>query len=407
MEEDPNKSRRDPETESVSGGWSPERGQGSIKAPLFQTSTFVFESSAAAERLFDVTYGGAALEEGEDPGFIYTRLDHPNLVAVEQKLAAWDEADEALVFSSGTSAIFTTLLAVLQPGDLILHGAPIYGGTNTILRSVLEPLGFAVESFGPDATAEEIEALVGGRSLGVVYVETPANPTNDVFDIAMAAGVARDRDALTIIDNTFLGPFAQKPLAHGADLVVYSATKYLGGHSDLVAGVVTGGEDLVGDIKTLRYQIGTTADPHSAWLLSRSMETYSLRVERQTQNARAVAEFLNEHPKVARVAYLGFEEGSNPLAHQWDSPGAMIAFEVVGGREEAFRFLDAMDLVVLTTSLGGTETIACHPWTTTHSNVDPETRKRVGITEGLIRLSVGVEAVDDIVSDLSQALQRV
>lgn len=406
MGESQEKSRRSPETESVSGGWSADKGLGSIKTPLFQTSTFLFESSAAAERLFDVTYGGAPLEDGEDPGFIYTRLDHPNLVAVEQKLAAWDVADQALMFSSGTSAIFTTLLAVLSPGGLILHGAPIYGGTNTIFRSVLEPLGFAVESFGPDATADEIADLIDGRQLGVVYLETPANPTNDVFDIAKAAGVARDQGAVTIVDNTFLGPFAQKPLSHGADLVVYSATKYLGGHSDLVAGVVTGGEDLLDGIKTLRYRIGTTADPHSAWLLSRSMETYALRVERQTHNAQAVAEFLDQHPKVARVAYLGLGRESQLLAHQWESPGAMIAFEVVGGKTEAFSFLDAMELVGLTTSLGGTETIACHPWTTTHSNVEPEIRKQIGITEGLVRLSVGVEAVGDIIADLSQALDR-
>jgi methionine-gamma-lyase len=385
---------------------------GSIKPPLFQTSTFIFESAQAAERLFDITYGGAPLEEGEEPGFIYTRLDHPNLAIGENRLAVWDGADESLLFSSGTAAVFTTMLSLLEPDDLILHSAPLYGGTNSLFRTVLEPLGFGVASFGPDATERDLSQLIGERRLGVVYLETPANPTNDVFDIAMASrfAAANSDDArrvTTVVDNTFLGPFAQRPLEHGADLVVYSATKYLGGHSDLVAGAVSGSAELLEAIKTMRYMVGTTADPHSAWLLSRSLETYSLRVEKQTSNAGRVADFLADHPRVAKVTYLGLEGSDHPLSHQWSAPGAMITFEVVGGREGAFRFLDAMDLIGLTTSLGGTETIACHPWTTTHSNVDSEERKRLGVTEALIRLSVGVEAPEDIIADLAQALSHV
>jgi methionine-gamma-lyase len=405
-----------PESEMMRRGWDPADGLNSLKPPLFQTSTFVFESAAAAERLFEVVYGGATPGEVEDVGFIYTRMDHPNLVMVESRLALWDGADSALIFSSGVSAIFTTLLTFCRPGDLILHSAPLYGGTNTILQKVLAPLGYVAVSFGPDTNERDLEKLIAGRRVGAVYLETPANPTNDVFDIAMASRVAAESSTpehkvLTIVDNTFLGPYSQRPLDHGADLAVYSATKYFGGHSDLVAGVVTGSTDLIEPLKTMRYRIGTTGDPHSAWLLGRSMETYSIRVEKQTANAVEVARFLAGHPKVASVRYLGSIDKDHPnhdlAKRQWSSGGAMISFDLVGGKAEAFRFLDSMILITHTTSLGGTESIASHPWTTSHANVDIETRREIGVTESMIRLSIGVEAAEDLIADLDDALARV
>ncbi len=406
----------DPQSEMMRKGWDPEEGLDSLKTPLFHTSTFVFESAAAAERLFAIVYGGETPEPGEDVGFIYTRMDHPNLVIVEGRLAVWDGAEAALLFSSGTSAVFTTFLTHVRPGSLILHSTPLYGGTNTMLYKVLAPLGYDMAAYGPDASQDEIEELIGDRRLSAVYLETPANPSNDVFDIDLAARVAAaattpEQRALTIVDNTFLGPYAQRPLEHGADLVVYSATKYFGGHDDLVAGVVTGASELIDPMKTMRYRIGTTADPHTAWLLGRSLETYAIRVERETASAGRVAGFLAGHPKIASVRYLGLIEDDDPRADlaksQWSSAGAMISFDVTGGKEEAFRFLDSMRLIANTTSLGGTQSIACHPWTTTHSNVDPETKLRIGITDAMIRLSIGVEAPEDIIADLDQALAQV
>jgi methionine-gamma-lyase len=400
-----------PETEMMTRGWDPTRGMGSIKTPLFQTSTFTFETAAAAKRAFDVIYGGAVPDADEEVGYIYTRLDHPNLVVVESRLALWDEADQALLFSSGMSAIYTALLTLLRPGDLILHSSPLYGGTNSLFEKVLAPMGIEAVSFGPDAVEADLDELVAGGRLGVVYVESPANPTNDIFDIGMAARVASKHQSPTVVDNTYLGPLGQQPHAHGADLVVYSATKYYGGHSDLVAGVVTGPVSLMRPIKTMRYRIGTHADPHSAWLLGRSLETYALRAQRQVDNASRVAEFLAAHPKVSRVGYLGLIGEDDPrralFERQCTSTGAMITFEVKGGREEAFRFLDSMKLIGLATSLGGTESIASHPATTSHSNVDPETRRRMGVTEAMIRFSVGIEAADDILVDLEQALAAV
>ena len=318
----------DPQSEMMRRGWDPEEGLESLKTPLFHTSTFVFESAEAAERLFAIVYGGEKPEPGEDVGFIYTRMDHPNLVITEGKLAVWDGADAALLFASGTAAIFTTFLTHVRPGSLILHSTPLYGGTNTMLYKVLAPLGYEFGSFGPTASADEIEAAVGDRRLAAVYVETPANPSNDVFDIDLSSHLAArastpESRVLTIVDNTFLGPYAQRPLEHGADLVVYSATKYFGGHDDLVAGVVTGSAELIEPIKTMRYRIGTTGDPHTAWLLGRSLETYAIRAERQTANAGRVAEYLAGHPKVAGIRYLGSIEDDDPRGdlakRQWSS----------------------------------------------------------------------------------------
>ncbi|HEY6628193.1 MAG TPA: aminotransferase class I/II-fold pyridoxal phosphate-dependent enzyme [Acidimicrobiia bacterium] len=411
MTEDQRNGESLPETEMMTLGWDPTDGLGSLKTPLFQTSTFSFETAEGAQRAFEVTYGGAVPGPDEEIGYIYTRLDHPNLVVVESRLAAWDQAERALLFSSGMSAIFTTLLTLLRPGDLILHSSPLYGGTNSLFEHVLAPMGIEATSFGPDATEDELDALVAGRSLAVVYVESPANPTNDIFDIGMAAAVASRHSARTMVDNTYLGPIGQQPHVHGADLVVYSATKYYGGHSDLIAGVVTGPDSLIRPIKTMRYRIGTHADPHTAWLLGRSLETYALRSQRQVENASRVATFLAGHSKVARVGYLGLIGEADPrraiFDRQCTSSGAMITFEVKGGREEAFRFLNTMKLVGLATSLGGTESIASHPATTSHSNVDPVTRDRMGVTEAMIRFSIGIEAADDIIADLEQALAAV
>ncbi len=411
MTEDQHNGESLPETEMMTLGWDPTDGMGSLKTPLFQTSTFAFETAEAAQRAFEVTYGGAVPGPDEDIGYIYTRLDHPNLVIVESRLAVWDQAERALLFSSGMSAIFTTLLTLIRPGDLILHSSPLYGGTNSLFEHVLAPMGIEAASFAPDATEDELEALIGGRPLAVVYVESPANPTNDIFDIEMASSVARRHSARTMVDNTYLGPIGQQPHAHGADLVVYSATKYFGGHSDLIAGVVTGPDSLLRPIKTMRYRIGTHADPHTAWLLGRSLETYALRARRQVENASRVAAFLAGHPKVGRVGYLGLIGEDDPrraiFDRQCTSSGAMITFEVKGGREEAFRFLDSMKLVGLATSLGGTESIASHPATTSHSNVDQVTRDRMGVTEAMIRFSIGIEDAADIIADLEQALAAV
>ncbi len=400
-----------PGTSSVSLGHEVEDHLGSLKPPIYETSTFVFETAEEGKRFFEVAYGLAKAREGEEFGYIYSRLDNPNLRVAEARLAAWEGADDALIFNSGMAAINTLFLNHLRPGDLILYSTPAYGGTVKILESLFTELGVVTGTFHSDANERDLDGLIGDRSLAMVYLETPANPTNDIFDIAMAGSVAHSHGARLVVDNTFLSPVWQRPLDHDADLVVHSATKYLGGHSDITAGVVCGGAEDIAELRHLRYRLGTTAPPHTAWMLTRSLETLQIRIEKQTANAIRVAAFLNDHSKVASVNHLSLLQADDPRKAIFESqclgPGAMISFEVAGGEEEAFRFLNAIDVVRLAVSLGGTESLASHPWTMSHVTMAPEEKMLLGVTPGLIRFSVGVEDSDDLIEDLEQALGHV
>jgi len=397
-----------PGTSSVSLGHEVEDHLGSLKPPIYETSTFVFETAEEGKRFFEVAYGLAKAREGEEFGYIYSRLDNPNLRVAEARLAAWEGADDALIFNSGMAANNTLFLNYLRPGDLILYSTPVYGGTAKILESLFTELGVVTRTFHSDANERDLDGLIDDRSLAMVYLETPANPTNDIFDIAMVGSVAHAHGARLVVDNTFLSPVWQRPLDHDADLVVHSATKYLGGHSDITAGAVCGGAEDIDELRHLRYRLGTTASPHTAWMLTRSLETLQIRVEKQTANAVRVAAFLNDHPKVASVNHLSLLEADDPrkgiFERQCLGPGAMISFEVAGGEEEAFRFLNAIDVVRLAVSLGGTESLASHPWTMSHATMAPEAKMLLGVTPGLIRLSVGVEDSDDLIHDLEEAL---
>lgn len=401
----------DPQTTSVSEGHDPKRHRGALKTPLYESSTYVFGSAEEGKRYYQVVYGGAELEPGEDIGFSYTRLDAPNLRVAEARLARWEETFDALVFNSGMAAISTIFLAFLRPGDLILYSTPTYGGTVTLLKKLMAELGVSARAYGAEATASDLEEMIGDQKLAMVYVETPANPTNAIFDLNMVAEVAGRHGALSVADNTFLSPVWQKPSRHEIDLVVHSATKYLGGHSDLTAGVVCGGSELVDRLRRLRFEIGSTAQPWTAWLLTRSLETLQVRVERQTATASSVAAFLAEHPKVDSVAHLSLlgpeDPGYEIYKKQCLGPGAMISFEVVGGEAGCFRFLNAIDVVRLAVSLGGSESLASHPWSISHALVPEEEKMAIGVTPGLVRLSIGLEAVDDLVVDLGRALDQV
>ena len=397
-----------PGTSSVSLGHEVEDHLGSLKPPIYETSTFVFETAEEGKRFFEVAYGLAKAREGEEFGYIYSRLDNPNLRVAEARLAAWEGADDALIFNSGMAANNTLFLNYLRPGDLILYSTPVYGGTAKILESLFTELGVVTRTFHSDANERDLDGLIDDRSLAMVYLETPANPTNDIFDIAMVGSVAHAHGARLVVDNTFLSPVWQRPLDHDADLVVHSATKYLGGHSDITAGAVCGGAEDIDELRHLRYRLGTTASPHTAWMLTRSLETLQIRVEKQTANAVRVAAFLNDHPKVASVNHLSLLEADDPrkgiFERQCLGPGAMISFEVAGGEEEAFRFLNAIAVVRLAVSLGGTESLASHPWTMSHATMASEEKILLGVTPGLIRLSVGVEDSDDLIHDLEEAL---
>ena len=410
-----------PESLMMSHGYDPRLSEGAIKCPIFQTSTFVFESAEAGKAFFEVAYGLREKGPTEEMGLIYSRLNNPDLEVLEERLCLWDGADHCAVFASGMAAITTALLAFVRPGDVVLHSEPIYGGSDYFLRHYLPRLGVAPVGFRSGVpfaeVRDDIVRRLDGRPVAAVLLETPANPTNGLVDIAAVAEFAhgllhadRGRRPVVMVDNTFLGPLWQQPLRHGADLVIYSATKFIGGHSDVIAGAVLGSTDTMVPVRTLRTFLGTMAGPWTGWLLLRSLETLKMRMTAQMKNARYVADFLADHPKVDAVHYLGSLSEDHPMAavyrRQCTAPGSLIAFDVKGGQAGAFRFLNQLRLVHLAVSLGGTESLAEHPATMTHADVAPADQARMGITPGMVRMSVGVEHYADIVADLAQALER-
>jgi methionine-gamma-lyase len=404
----------------MSYGYRPEWSEGAVKPPIFQTSTFAFETAEDGKAFFEVAYGLRERRNDETLGLIYSRLNNPSLEILEDRLTLWDEAEAAASFESGMASIATTAFTFLRPGQVLAFSEPVYGGTEYLFHNILPEFGIETVPFAAWEGRGGLEAALaeGDRAsrLGMIYIETPANPTNCLVDIAACADVARthstdDRKVLVAVDNTFLGPLWQHPLEHGADLVLYSLTKFVGGHSDLIAGAVLGEEDLITRVKATRTFFGSMAGPWTGWLLLRSMETLKLRMTSQMKNARYVADFLADHPKVEAVHYLGhLEEGDRDFeiyGRQCLSPGSMISFEVHGGEAEAFRLLNHLQLVKLAVSLGGTESLAEHPASMTHSDVPPAEQARMGITPAMVRLSVGVENPDDLIADLTQALEAV
>ena len=400
---------RHPETRSIHDGHDPRDHQGALKPPIYETTTYAFATAEEMEAGFAQVYG-LAEAEGPDP-YIYGRLDSPNVQVAEARVSAWEGAEGSLMFSSGMAALSTLLLTLGAPGKAILHSTPVYGGTAVLINGLMARYGVRVVTFDPTDGAADLKALASEQDIAVVYVETPANPTNDLFDIALAAGIARDAGAPLVVDNTFLSPVWQRPLDHGATYSVHSATKYLGGHSDLTAGVVSGSESALEELRHNRYRWGTTASPRAGWLLGRSLETLRLRVEKQTENATRVARFLDDHENVNSVSHLSLltpgDRSFDLYKRQCLGPGAMISFEVEGGKGGAFRLLNALQLIGLATSLGGSESIASHPGSTSHSTMSEQDRIAAGVTPGLIRLSVGVEDGADLVEDLASALGAV
>jgi methionine-gamma-lyase len=408
-------------------GYDPTLSEGSLKPPIFLTSTFVFKTAQDGKDFFDYTSGRREPAAGQASGLVYSRFNNPNLEVLEDRLALWEEGETAAVFSSGMSAISTVIWTHVRPGDVILMSQPLYGGTETLIEKTLPAFGVNAVGFnlGHDQAAVMEAAHHAMKKAGeksgrvcLVMVETPANPTNSLVDLALmqeiSAMIGKRQTGgrpPVAVDNTFLGPVFQRPLEYGADLVMYSLTKYVGGHSDLVAGGVVGSREAVGPVKKLRGALGTQLDPNTAWMIMRSMETLSLRMHKSAENAALVADFLRHHPKIASVNYLGFLPADDPrlavFKRQCRSPGSTFGFTVKGGEAEAFRLLDALQVIKLAVSLGGTETLISHPASTTHSGVLKPTRDRLGISDGLIRISVGIEDAGDLIADLGAALDAV
>lgn len=408
-----------PETLALGYGYDPALSEGAVKPPLFLTSTFEFRSADEGRRFFELAYGLREPAEGEEAGLIYSRLNNPNLQIFEERIAAWDRTEAAATFASGMAAISTTILTLLRPGEIILSTAPVYGGTHYLLSKVLPELGIETRFVPAGAAAPRdlraAAAEVGAPRVRLLFVETPANPSNVHTDVAEVAALARElkreggAPVHVAVDNTLLGPVFQRPAVAGADLVLYSATKFLGGHSDLIAGVVSGPKSLIDRIRERRTILGTATTPFIGWLLLRSLETVSVRMRRQAKSARKLAALLAEHPAVERVAHSSLLAPGDPqheiFRRQCTGVGSLISFDVKGGREAAYRVLDRFEVFRLAVSLGGTESLVEHPMTMTHADVPPEELAAHGVTAGTIRMSVGLEHLSDLQRDVRWALQ--
>ena len=336
-----------PETLMLNYGYDPQLSEGAVKPPVFLTSTFVFRTAEDGQDFFDFVSGRREPPEGMGAGLVYSRFNHPNSEIVEDRLSVYERTEKCALFSSGMAAIATTILAFARPGDVILHSQPLYGGTETLFAKTLARLSIGAVGF-----ADGIE--------------------------------------------------------HGADLSLYSLTKYVGGHSDLVAGAALGSKAHMKDVKALRGAIGTQLDPHSCWMISRSLETLSIRMEKGDRNARLVADYLRDHAKVAKVHYLAHHEEASPagrlFAKQCTGAGSTFSFDIVGGQAAAFKFLNALQIFKLAVSLGGTELLASLPASMTHSGVPASIRQKIGVLDSTIRLSIGIEHPSDLIADIAQAL---
>ncbi|MYL29451.1 methionine gamma-lyase [Halobacillus halophilus] len=371
---------------------------GSLTTPIYQTSTFSFASAQEGARRF----------AGEEEGYIYSRLGNPTVAQFEERMAALEGGEKGLAFASGMAAVSAVLIALTKAGDHIVCSNGLYGCTYGLLKMMEEKYGIT-HDFCSMETEEELKQTMTDRT-ACIFVETPINPTMKVIDLEMVSRTASSTGAPVVVDNTFCTPYLQRPLDLGCDVVVHSATKYIGGHGDVVAGVVVGSHSFMEKLASSQQKdIGGILSPFDAWLLIRGMKTMHLRMDRHSANASEIAARLMRHPKVKKVYYPGFQDDRQGavVQNQMKTGGGVIAFELNGGREEAERFINRLDLIKIAVSLGDAETLIQHPASMTHAVVPEEQRNAMGIHESLIRISVGLEAVDDIWYDLYQSLSEV
>jgi methionine-gamma-lyase len=403
-----------PETEVLTRGFDPRLSVGSVRPAVFRSSTYVFSSPESAERAFLVALGKERAAADEDVELIYSRLSHPNAEILEDQIVPLDRgATGAAVFNSGMAAIATVLQTLCRPGSAIVHTVPVYGGTHHLLYEMLVPWGINPVAV-PAGDGEGLErAIRETTNLRVVLIETPANPTLRMTDLAAAAVAAsgrRDR-AYVVVDNTFLGPVFQHPLELGADVCLYSATKYLAGFSDMLGGVATARDPaLIEQFKATRTLFGNILQPDESWLLDSRLPTLSLRMNHQSGNAVKIVEALADHPKVEHIHYpMYFEEPDQRriFESQCDHPGAVFSLELTGGKKAAFDFLRHLQITKNAVSLGGMESLACHPATTTASEMSDEELIGAGVTQGLVRVSVGIEDWRDLLREYLDALDAI
>ncbi|MFK3958097.1 methionine gamma-lyase [Guptibacillus hwajinpoensis] len=385
------------ETKTIHDGYESKSHHNSLASPIYQTSTFTFETAEAGERRF----------AGEEPGYIYSRLGNPTVRMLEERIASLENAEAGLAFGSGMAAVSAVLLNLVKTGDHILCSEGVYGCTFGLLKMLEEK--FSVEhDLLPLDSVEQLQKAIRPNTT-VIYIETPINPTLKLIDLEMVSTVAKEKGIKVVVDNTFSTPYLQRPLEFGCDIVLHSATKYISGHGDVVAGLVVGDQETISSIaKSTQKDIGGILSPFDAWLLLRGLKTLPIRMDRHSSNARQIMKKLAEHPAITNVMYPGTEESSSyAIAQkQMKSPGGLISFEIAGEKKDSQAFMNRLNMIKIAVSLGDAETLIQHPATMTHAVVPEEERLRMGISETLIRLSVGLEAWEDIWEDILQALEN-
>ena len=378
------------------GGHHDEYGAATV--PIYQTSTFRFESAE----------DGAACFAGEKDGYVYTRIGNPTVAALERQVAELEHGYGAVAFASGMGAVSTVYMAYLNSGDHIISSDAVYGASRTMMEGHMSRFGVQ-SSYVKTENLENIKAAIRPNTK-MLYIETPANPTMGITDIEACAKIAREHNLLLVVDNTFCSPYLQNPLDLGADVVLHSVTKFINGHADIVGGIViTKTAELYKQLHVMMLNLGGNMDPHQAYMVIRGLKTLGIRIDRAQESAMKVAEFLESHPQVTSVAYPGLK--SHPqyaLAQkQMRGSGTMISFELKGGLEAGRKLMNNVKMCILAVSLGGVETLIQHPASMTHSKVSATAKAAAGITDGLVRFSVGIENVEDIIADLKQALEKI
>ena len=384
-------------TKAVHAGQQPDPTTGSVVTPIYASSTFVFES---AEQ-------GADRFLGKQPGYIYTRLGNPTVRALELNVAALEGGEDARAAATGMAAITGAVMSVVKNGDHIVAGDRLYGGTHKLVTDILKEYGVEhtlVDTMDPANFEKAIQP-----NTKMIYIETPSNPLMSLTDIKAVAKIGKKHGIVTVIDNTFMSPYLQRPIEMGIDVIVHSLTKSLSGHSDMVGGIVVASKDFIKKMDPTFKNMGATMGAWDAWLTLRGIKTLHVRWDRTVENAQKIAEYLEAHPKVDHVNYPGLP--SHPQyelgKEQMDGPGGMMSFELKGGLEAGRKMMNSVELCSLAVSLGAVETLICHPPSMTHSVVPREERLKAGLTDGLVRFSVGIEDVEDIIEDLDQALSQV
>jgi len=406
-----------PETMMMSYGYDPQLSEGSVKPPVFLTSTFAYQTPEEGEEFFHIMAGRKPAPEGNVGGLIYSRFNHPNVEIIEDRLSLFEGSERSVVCSSGMGAISAILLAYLRPGDVIVQSAPLYGGTETLIRKFLPEFNIQTGEFhdGLDEAGMLVslrDASKKGR-VALVFIESPANPTNSLVDFDALNRVLdiikleTGHRPISVCDNTLMGPIFQQAVPQGIDMAMYSLTKYVGGHSDLVAGAVCGSVEMLRPVRATRGILGLNLDPHTSWMISRSLETLSIRMQRSADSGHKVAQWIAGNSyisaKIMHPDFIADEAYQTVYKRQCSGPSSTFSFVIDASKSDAFRLINNLSIFKSAVSLGGSESLVCHPGSTTHSGVSADLREKFGVTDGLIRLSIGLEHPDDLIADLDNA----